>query len=258
MFGVAFNVRSFVNASIKQWNTELTASNQRLGNVKIRRGIFQGDSLSPLLFVLVMIPLTLVLRQTKASYELKKGGKKINHLLFMDDLKQFAKNEDQIDNLVNTVRIFSEDIKMEFGLPKCGVLIMKRGKVVKSEGISMPDGKMKSKLNRGNIILAINSRSVSIASYGAGIISWTKMELEKLDRRTRKLMTIYGAHHPKADVDRLYLQRCEGGRGLLGLEDCVQVEVHSLEKYLSTSKEKILKEVSRSRIIENNKYGRSK
>ena len=69
---------------------------------------------------------------------------------------------------------------------------------------------------------------------------------------------MYGAHHPKADVDRLYLQRCEGGRGLLGLEDCVQVEVHSLEKYLSTSKEKILKEVSRSRIIENNKCGRSK
>ena len=83
------------------------------------------------------------------------------------------------------------------------------------------------------------------------------MELEELDRRTRKLMTMYGVHHPKADVDRLYLQRCEGGRGLLGLEDCVQVEVHSLEKYLSTSKEKILKEVSRRRIIENNKYGRS-
>ena len=54
----------------------------------------------------------------------------INHLLFMDDLKLFAQNEDQIDNLV---RIFSEDIKMEFGLPKSGVLIMKRGKVVKTE-----------------------------------------------------------------------------------------------------------------------------
>ena len=69
---------------------------------------------------------------------------------------------------------------------------------------------------------------------------------------------MYGAHHPKANVDRLYLQRCEGRRGLLGLEDCVQVEVHSLEKYLSTSKEKILREVSCSRIIANNKYGRSK
>ena len=117
--------------------------------MKIRRGLFQGDSLSPLLFVLVMIPLTLMLRQTKESYELKKGGKKINRLLFMDDQKLFAKNEDQIDNLVNTVRIFSEDIKMEFGLPKCGVLIMKRKKVVKSEGISMPEGKMMKNIEEG-------------------------------------------------------------------------------------------------------------
>ena len=71
-------------------------------------------------------------------------------------------------------------------------------------------------------------------------------------------MTIYGAQHLKADVDRLYLHRCEGGRRLIGLEDCVQVEVHCLENSLSTSKEKMLKDVSRSRIIKNNKYGRSK
>ena len=54
----------------------------------------------------------------------------------MHDLKLFAKNKDQIDSLKNffyTVRIFSVDIKMGFGLPKDGVLIMKRGKVVKSE-----------------------------------------------------------------------------------------------------------------------------
>ena len=67
-----------------------------------------------------MIPLTLVFSQTMASYKVKKGGKKIKHLLFMDDLKLFAKNEDQIDSLVNTVRSFLEDIKVEFGLPKCG------------------------------------------------------------------------------------------------------------------------------------------
>ena len=29
------------------------------------------------------------------------------------------------------------------------------------------------------------------------------MELEKLNWRTRKLMTMYGAHHPKADVEVL-------------------------------------------------------
>ena len=117
---------------------------------------------------------------------------------------------------------------------------------------------LKTKINGENIIWAISSRAVSIVRYEVGIINWTKIEFEELDRRTRKLVTMYGSHHPKADVDRLYLKRCEGGRGLLGLEDCVQVEVHSLEKYLSTLKEKILKEVSRSRIIENNKYGRSK
>ena len=47
-----------------------------------------------------------------------------------------------MDSLVNTVRIFSEDIKTEFELPKFRVLIMKREKVVKSEVISIPGGKM--------------------------------------------------------------------------------------------------------------------
>ena len=70
-----------------------------------------------------MIPLPLVLRWIKTSYKVKKRGKKINRLLLMDDLKLFTKDKDQIDSLVNTRRIFSEDIKMEFGLPKCKMLI---------------------------------------------------------------------------------------------------------------------------------------
>ena len=86
--------------------------------MKIKCEVFQDDSLFPLLFVLVMIPLILVLRQTKASYEVKKGGKQINHLLFMDDLKLLLKNEDQMYILVKTVRIFSEDIKMELWLER--------------------------------------------------------------------------------------------------------------------------------------------
>ena len=43
------------------------------------------------------------------------------------------------------------------------------------------------------------------------------MKLEERDRKTRKLMTKYGAHN--SNVDRLYLQRCEGGRGLIGPGD---------------------------------------
>ena len=88
--------------------------------MKIKSGIFEGDSLSPLLFVLVVIPLTLVLRQTKVSYEVKKVGKKINHLLFMDDLKLFPKNEDQIDSLVNTVNVFQRASKWTLGYQSMG------------------------------------------------------------------------------------------------------------------------------------------
>ena len=56
----------------------------------IRRGIFQGDSLSPLLFVISLIPLSLILRKCNAQYTLGKDKPSINHLLFMDDLKLYA------------------------------------------------------------------------------------------------------------------------------------------------------------------------
>ena len=68
MFGIAVNVRQFLLSSMKKWKTELTSGGQQLGVVNIKRGIFQGDSLSPLPFVLCMVPLSLVLRRTKDGY----------------------------------------------------------------------------------------------------------------------------------------------------------------------------------------------
>ena len=55
----------------------------------------------------------------------------------MDDLKLFGKSEDQIDSLVQTMFIFSENIGVEFGLKKYGVVILKKGKLVKFEGIHL-------------------------------------------------------------------------------------------------------------------------
>lgn len=57
----------------------------------------------------------------------------------MDDLKLFSKNEQELKSLVHTVRSFSADIKMEFGIEKCAVLIMKRGKKAQSDGILLPE-----------------------------------------------------------------------------------------------------------------------
>lgn len=57
---------------------------------------------------------------------------------------------------------------------------------------------LKSKLNGKNKIQAINTRAVAVMRYGAGIIKWTDNELRTLDRKTRKILTMYGAFHPKS------------------------------------------------------------
>ena len=94
-----------------------------------------GNTLSALLFVLVMIPLTLLLRKIKISNQLKKRRERINHVLFKDNLKLCAKSEDQLKSLINTVRIFPDDITLDFGLSKCDLLIMKIGKMLRTERI---------------------------------------------------------------------------------------------------------------------------
>ena len=57
----------------------------------------------------------------------------------MDDLKLFGKTDDQIDSLVQTVFTISEDIGMAFGLKKRGVVILKKEKLVKFDGIHLPN-----------------------------------------------------------------------------------------------------------------------
>ena len=81
-----------------------------LGEVRIRRIILQGDSLSPLIFVICLIPLTLLLRKVKERYQLGGDPGSLRHLLFMDDLKLYGKDERQLDSLVDTVRVFSTNI----------------------------------------------------------------------------------------------------------------------------------------------------
>ena len=73
--------------------TILMSGNEELVRVNIQRGIFQGDTLSPL-FVIGLIPLSHTLRKVNAGYQLGKGQyNKINRLLFMDDLKLYGNSE---------------------------------------------------------------------------------------------------------------------------------------------------------------------
>ena len=164
------------------------------------------------------------------------------------------------------------------------MMVMKRGKLDKSERITLPNGGiirstgddvegykylevleaddimhnevkrsikkeyirrvkkiLSSKLNAGNVIKAINSWAVSLLWYIGADCNWTKRELAELDLKTRKLLTIHGALHPRSNVSRLYLPRREAGGGLISVEDAINTEERNINVYISQSQECLLK-----------------
>ena len=103
MVGLADNIIGLIKQSMNKWKTNLYADGKLLGSVPIRRRIFQGDSFSPLLFVIALLPLTHILRETRMGYQLEQNGAKVHHLSFMEDLNLYGKNDNEIDSLIKTV-----------------------------------------------------------------------------------------------------------------------------------------------------------
>ena len=87
-------------------------------------------------------------------------------------------------------------------------------------------------MNGGSNIKGINSWAISVLRYSAAFLNWTKTELQLMDRRTRKLLTMHNGLHPRNNVDRLYIPRKEGGRGLMCVEDTVNLAKVGLERYV--------------------------
>ena len=279
MFHIADNIIAFLELSMKSWQTLLVLDQEMVGFVIIKCGIFQGDSLSPLLFILCLIPLSHLLNESVFGFKI--GKEIINHLLYMDDLKLYGKNDKEIDSLTNTVRIFSQDINMQFGFDKCAKVTINKGKLVEGKAVALPDGNeiknleleeqykylgllesnefeykeiktkamteykrrirviLRSKLHGRNMVEAINTYAVPILTYPAGIVKFTQEEKRKMDTMTRKHMTMNGFLHPRADVDRLYIPRKKGGRGLLSVEDALNKEENALPQYIKETSEPI-------------------
>ena len=62
------------------------------------------------------------------------------------------------------------------------------------------------------------------------------------------MFTIYGALHPKSDVDRLYLAKKKGGKGLISIEDCFELAIRGLEVYVHGSEERLIQAARRDKI----------
>ena len=203
----------------------------------------------------------------------------------MNDLKLYSRNQKGLDSLVQIMRVFSENIGMEFGIEKCDMLVIQNGKIVKSVGIELPDGKvikslqegesykylgileadrflgdemkqkvfkeyfkrlkkvLKSKLSVGNLVQGVNTWAVSLLRYSTAFISWRRCELQAVDKKTKKFFTTYGGLHRKSDVDRLYIPRKDGAKGLIAIEDCIELTVTSLEVHVHGSEERLIQTV---------------
>ena len=95
MYNISPIMKEFIESSMKNWKTTLYLSHEEgtltSREININSGIFQGDSLSPLLFCIALAPLSSLLNNS--GYGFKTRSMVINHLFYMDDLKTFAKND---------------------------------------------------------------------------------------------------------------------------------------------------------------------
>ena len=198
----------------------------------------------------------------------------------MDDLKLYGKNDKELDRLLRTVKKFSDDIGMEFGLDKCAKATYIRGRSSEvklnkdtsirdldqedtykylgiDEGDEIQHAKMKEKIRKGcyrrvrailhtelnakNKLEAINILAIPAVTYSFNVFNWNLEEIRRMDRKIRKLLTLNRMHHPKADVNIMYVPRKERGRAMINLEMCFKTTIIGLNTYLLSSDNRMLK-----------------
>ena len=100
------------------------------------------------------------------------------------------------------------------------------------------------------MINGINAWAVSVLRYSAGIVDWTVEELVSMDRRTRKILAMNECMHTRSNVARLYLQRKEGGRELISIEESVNKESKYLLSYLCETTERMLQAALKEKVLD--------
>ena len=74
---------------------------------------------------------------------------KISHLLYMDDLKLIAKSDEELQKQIQTVKTFSDDIHMDFGLEKCANITFKKGKLIHLQNLVIDINREIQELEQG-------------------------------------------------------------------------------------------------------------
>ena len=114
LFRVAENINTLIVLivnSMDKWRVILFAGNSDLGEVDIKRGVFQVDS-----FISFSFCFSIDLIKFDFKKDQGRQAKKRLVILFSDDSKLYGANEKELDSLDQTIRIFGKDIGIEFGI----------------------------------------------------------------------------------------------------------------------------------------------
>ena len=98
--------------------------------IKFLKGIFQGDSLSVLLFIISHNPPSFMLKKAKGYFIGEKREINHTHNFFVDDLKLFSQTSSSIKKQLDITTTFSKDINMNFGEEQCAYMQIDKGKLV--------------------------------------------------------------------------------------------------------------------------------
>ena len=92
-----------------------------------------------------------------------------------------------------------------------------------------------SELCSGNMITAHNTFAVPLITPTIGILNWTRKEIEDLDKATRRIMCYTGNLHMRSDINRIYVPRKQGGRGLASIEDTFTSRIVALANHIEAA-----------------------
>ena len=114
--------------------------------IEIKRGFLQGDSYSPVGFCLTEIPIAMLLEGTEGYRMGTPGNQGVirRHSLLIDDLKVYQENHARLEVVNETIVQASLDTGACYGVKKCAEIVLKRGKMIKGEGLSVIEEKMKA------------------------------------------------------------------------------------------------------------------
>lgn len=135
IYKINAGIINFLHNIMTHWKTTLQLNQYDRSvttrQIQITKGIYQGDSLSPLWFCLALNPLSNLLHKCRTGYNLNNNSKStiVSHLIYMDDIKLYSKTEKDMKKLIDVTAEFSKDINMQFGLDKCKTIHIIKGKI---------------------------------------------------------------------------------------------------------------------------------